>query len=73
MRSFLGLASYYPRFIENFSKIAKPLTSLTQKVKKFNWDEEQEEAFGALKDKLYNATILTLPDGLDDFVIYCDA
>ena len=41
IRSFLGLVGYYRRFIENFSKIAKPLTSLTQKDKKFNWDEEQ--------------------------------
>jgi hypothetical protein len=73
IRSFLGLAGYYRRFIENFSKIAKPLTSLTQKDKKFDWDEEQEEAFEALKDKLCNAPILTLPDGPDDFVVYCDA
>ncbi|GJX63380.1 putative reverse transcriptase domain-containing protein [Tanacetum coccineum] len=60
---------YYQRFIANFSTIAKPLTSLTQKNKKFDWGEEQEEAFQTLKDKLYNAPILTLPDGPDDFML----
>ncbi|GJW33032.1 putative reverse transcriptase domain-containing protein [Tanacetum coccineum] len=73
IRSFLGLAIYYRRFIANFSTIAKPLTSLTQKDKKFNWGAEQEEAFQTLKEKLCNAPILTLPDGPDNFVVYCDA
>ncbi|GJS04610.1 reverse transcriptase domain-containing protein [Tanacetum coccineum] len=53
--SFLGLAGYYRRFIENFSKIAKSLTILTQKCKTFDWGEEQELAFQTLKDKLCNA------------------
>ncbi|GJX51276.1 putative reverse transcriptase domain-containing protein [Tanacetum coccineum] len=73
VRSFLGLARYYHRFIENFSKIAKSLTILTQKCKTFNWGEEQELAFQTLKDKLCNAPVLALPDGPEDFVIYCDA
>ncbi|GJS69785.1 putative reverse transcriptase domain-containing protein [Tanacetum coccineum] len=73
VRSFLGLAGYYRRFIENFSKIAKPLTSLTQKNQKYEWGEKQEEAFQTLKDKLCNAPILSLPDGVEDFVVYCDA
>ncbi|GKB31137.1 putative nucleotidyltransferase, ribonuclease H, partial [Tanacetum coccineum] len=73
VRSFLGLAGYYRRFIENFSKIAKPLTSLTQKNQKYKWGEKQEEAFQTLKDKLCNAPILSLPDGVEDFVVYCDA
>ncbi|GKD16261.1 putative reverse transcriptase domain-containing protein [Tanacetum coccineum] len=73
IRSFLGLAGYYRCFIANFSKIAKPLTSLTQKNKKYEWGAEQEEAFQTLKDNLCNAPILTLPDGPDDFVVYCDA
>ncbi|GJR00022.1 putative reverse transcriptase domain-containing protein [Tanacetum coccineum] len=60
-------------FIENFSKIAKSLTILTQKCKTFNWGEEQELAFQTLKDKLCNAPVLALPDGLEDFVVYCDA
>ncbi|GKA43126.1 putative reverse transcriptase domain-containing protein [Tanacetum coccineum] len=73
VRSFLGLAGYYRRFIENFSKIAKPLTILTQKNKTYVWGEEQEEAFQILKDKLCNAPVLALPDGPEDFVVYCDA
>ncbi|GJZ30733.1 putative reverse transcriptase domain-containing protein [Tanacetum coccineum] len=73
IRSFLGLAGYYRRFIANFSKIAKPLTSLTQKNKKYEWGVEQEEAFQTLKDNLCNAPILSLPDGVEDFVVYCDA
>ncbi|GJU30348.1 putative reverse transcriptase domain-containing protein [Tanacetum coccineum] len=73
VRSFLGLAGYYRRFIENFSKIAKSLTILTQKSKTFNWGEEHEYAFQTLKDKLCNAPVLALPDGSKDFVVYCDA
>ncbi|GJZ06003.1 putative reverse transcriptase domain-containing protein [Tanacetum coccineum] len=73
VRSFLGLAGYYRRFIENFSKIAKSLTILTQKCKTFDWGEEQENAFQTLKDKLCNAPVLALPDGPEDFVVYCDA
>ncbi|GJR55815.1 reverse transcriptase domain-containing protein [Tanacetum coccineum] len=73
VRSFLGLAGYYRCFIENFSKIAKPLISLTQKNQKYEWGEKQEEAFQTLKDKLCNAQILSLQDGVEDFVVYCDA
>ncbi|GJX59560.1 putative reverse transcriptase domain-containing protein [Tanacetum coccineum] len=73
VRSFLGLAGYYRRFIENFSKIAKSLTILTQKCKTFDWGEEQELAFQTLKDKLCNAPVLALPDRPEDFVVYCDA
>ncbi|GJZ18490.1 putative reverse transcriptase domain-containing protein [Tanacetum coccineum] len=73
VRSFLGLARYYRRFIENFSKIAKSLTILTQKCKTFDWGEEQELTFQTLKDKLCNAPVLALPDGPKDFVVYCDA
>ncbi|GJT28330.1 putative reverse transcriptase domain-containing protein [Tanacetum coccineum] len=71
--SFLGLVGYYRRFIENFSKITKPLTILNQKNKTYVWGEEHEEAFQILKDKLCNAPILALPDGPEDFVVYCDA
>ncbi|GJX85781.1 putative reverse transcriptase domain-containing protein [Tanacetum coccineum] len=72
VRSYLGLAGYYRRFIENFSNIAKPLTVLTQKSKTFDWGEEQENAFQTLKDKLCNTPVLALPGGLEDFVVYCD-
>ncbi|GJX43499.1 reverse transcriptase domain-containing protein [Tanacetum coccineum] len=73
VRSFLGLAGYYRRFIVNFSKIAKPLTSLTQKNQKYEWGEEQEAAFQTLKNNLCDAPILSLPDGVEDFIVYCDA
>ncbi|KAK1427827.1 hypothetical protein QVD17_16523 [Tagetes erecta] len=73
IRSFLGLAGYYRRFIPNFSKIAVPLTTLTQKGVPYNWGSEQVQAFQSLKHALCNAPILTLPDGNDDFVVYCDA
>ncbi|GKA65637.1 putative reverse transcriptase domain-containing protein [Tanacetum coccineum] len=64
---------YYRRFIENFSKIAKPLTLLTQKNKTYVWGDKQDEAFQILKEKLCNAPVLALFDGPDDFVVYCDA
>ncbi|GJU42668.1 reverse transcriptase domain-containing protein [Tanacetum coccineum] len=73
IRSFLGLAGYYRRFIKNFSKIAKPLTLLTQKNKAYVWGDKQDEAFQILKEKLCNAPVLALPDRPDDFVVYCDA
>ncbi|KAI3802152.1 hypothetical protein L1987_30279 [Smallanthus sonchifolius] len=73
VRSFLGLAGYYRRFISNFSKIAVPLTALAHKGKTYEWGPKQEEAFQTLKQKLCNAPILTLPDGNDDLVVYCDA
>ncbi|GJV70461.1 putative reverse transcriptase domain-containing protein [Tanacetum coccineum] len=56
-----------------FSKIAKPLTKLTQKNIKFSWDKDKEEAFQLLKEKLYSTPILALPDGSEDFVVYYDA
>ncbi|GJS06088.1 putative reverse transcriptase domain-containing protein [Tanacetum coccineum] len=73
IRLFLGLAGYYRRFIANFSKIAKPLTSLTQKNHRYVWGVEQEEAFQTLKNNLCDKPILMLPDGVEDFVVYCDA
>ncbi|GJR13382.1 putative reverse transcriptase domain-containing protein [Tanacetum coccineum] len=73
VHSFLGLAGYYRRYIENFSKIAKSLTILTQKCKTLDWGEEQELAFQTLKDRLCNAPVLALPDGPEDFVVYYDA
>nr|GEY90214.1 putative reverse transcriptase domain, ribonuclease H-like domain protein [Tanacetum cinerariifolium] len=72
VRSFLGLAGYCRRFIKNFSKITKTLTVLTQKSKTFDWGEEQENIFQILKGKLCDAPVLALPDGLEDFVVYCD-
>ena len=73
IRQFLGLAGYYRRFIQNFSRIAKPLTTLTQKGVAFDWEEKQERAFQTLKRALCTAPILSLPEGIEDFVVYCNA
>ncbi|GJV26949.1 putative reverse transcriptase domain-containing protein [Tanacetum coccineum] len=73
IHQFLGLAGYYRRFIEGFSKIAKPMTKLTQKKVKFVWGDKQEATFQLLKQKLCSAPILALPEGSEDFVVYCDA
>ncbi|GKA30766.1 putative reverse transcriptase domain-containing protein [Tanacetum coccineum] len=73
IRQFLGLVGYYQRFIEGFLKIAKPMTKLTQKKVKFEWGDKQETAFQLLKQKLCSAPILALPEGSEDFIVYCDA
>ncbi|GJT01303.1 putative reverse transcriptase domain-containing protein [Tanacetum coccineum] len=68
IRQFLGLAGYYRRFIEGFSKIAKPMTKLTQKKIKFEWSDKAEAAFQLIKQKLCSAPILALPEGNEDFI-----
>nr|GEU64523.1 hypothetical protein [Tanacetum cinerariifolium] len=68
-----GLVGYYRRFIEGFSKIAKLITNLTQKRVKFDWGDKEEAAFQLIKQKLCSAPILALPEGSEDFIIYCDA
>nr|GEZ43015.1 putative reverse transcriptase domain-containing protein [Tanacetum cinerariifolium] len=73
IRQFLGLAGYYRRFIEGFLKIAKPMTKLTQKKVKFKWGNKQVAAFQLLKQKLCSASILALPEGSEDFIVYSDA
>ncbi|GJY44924.1 putative reverse transcriptase domain-containing protein [Tanacetum coccineum] len=73
IRQFLGLAGYYKRFIEGFSKIAKAMTKLTQKNVKFDWGEKEEAAFQLIKQKRCGAPILALPKGSENFVVYCDA
>ncbi|GJY23778.1 putative reverse transcriptase domain-containing protein [Tanacetum coccineum] len=73
IRQFLGLAGYYRRFIEGFSKIARPMTKLTQKSVKFDWGEKVKAALQLLKQKLCSASILALPKGSENFVVYCDA
>ena len=62
IRSFLGLAGYYRRFIENFARIAAPMTRLTRKEVKFDWDDRCEEAFQELKRRLTSAPILIVLD-----------
>ncbi|GJZ49763.1 putative reverse transcriptase domain-containing protein [Tanacetum coccineum] len=73
IRQFLGLASYYRRFIKGFSKFAKPITKLTQKKVAFEWGDKQGAAFQTLKNKLCSAPILALPQGAENFIVYCDA
>ncbi|GJS61749.1 putative reverse transcriptase domain-containing protein [Tanacetum coccineum] len=73
IRQFLGLVGYYRKFIEGFSKIAKPMTKLTQKNVKFDWGEKAKAAFQLIKQKLCSAPILALPKGLENFIVYCDA
>ncbi|KAJ9546706.1 hypothetical protein OSB04_019249 [Centaurea solstitialis] len=73
VRSFLGLAGYYRKFIKHFSPIATPLTTLTKKNVKFEWTPTCEYMFNNLKEKLTCAPILTLPNGTDGFIVYCDA
>ncbi|KAL0539586.1 hypothetical protein IC582_023802 [Cucumis melo] len=73
VRSFLGLAGYYRLFVENFSRIATPLTQLTRKGVPFVWSKACEDSFQNLKQKLVTAPVLTVPDGSGSFVIYSDA
>jgi hypothetical protein len=72
IRSFLGLAGYYRRFIKDFSKTAKPMTRLLEKNKNFDWTEECQVSFEELKKRLTLAPVLILPDITKKFDIYCD-
>ena len=72
IQSFLGLAGYYRRFIEEFSKIALSLTSLTQKGVKFEWSNDYDRSFQELKNKLVTTPILTISSGSGGFVVYSD-
>nr|GFC93308.1 DNA/RNA polymerases superfamily protein [Tanacetum cinerariifolium] len=67
VRSFLGLAGYYRRFVEGFSRLALPLTKLMGKGEKFVWNEEREKCFEELKQRLVFAPVLTLPSGSGGF------
>nr|GEX27761.1 hypothetical protein [Tanacetum cinerariifolium] len=67
-KPYLGLAGYYRRFVQGFSKIAKPMTKLTQKNVKYDWSEKAEATFQLLKEKLYSASILALPEGSENFM-----
>ncbi|WVZ83904.1 hypothetical protein U9M48_030999 [Paspalum notatum var. saurae] len=73
VHGFLGLAGYYRRFIENFSKTAKPMTSLLEKDAAFKWTADRQAAFDELKRRLTTAPVLTLPDQQKKFTVYCDA
>jgi ribonuclease HI len=73
IRSFLGLVGYYCRFIEGFSKIVKPLTTLLEKGKEFKWDEKCQASFEELKKRLTTTPVLIMPDIHKGFDVYCDA
>ena len=73
IRSFLGMAGYYRRFIEGFSKLAKPMTALLEKNAKFVWTKQCQDSFEELKKRLTSAPVLILPDLTKSFSIYCDA
>ena len=73
IRNFLVLVGYYKRFVEGFSSIASPLTRFTHKMVKFQWSDDCEKIIVELKSRLSTATVLTLPEGSDGYVIYCDA
>ena len=72
VRSFLGLASYYMRFVKGFSKIATKLTELTRKSNRFEWTDRCEKSFQELKKRLITAPVLSLPVDYVKFVVYCD-
>jgi hypothetical protein len=73
VRAFLGLAGYYRRFVEGFSSIARPMTQLLKKDRKFEWTDKCEESFQQLKSRLTTAPILIMPDIAKPFDVYCDA
>jgi hypothetical protein len=73
IQSFLGLAGYYQRIIEGFSKISKPMIELLDKDKKFKWTSTCEASFQELKKRLTTASILVMPNMEKPFSIYCDA
>ncbi|KAK1661708.1 hypothetical protein QYE76_049867 [Lolium multiflorum] len=73
VRAFLGLAGYYRRFVAGFSSIARPMTQLLKKDKKFEWTDKCEESFQQLKSRLTSAPILIMPDITKPFDVYCDA
>jgi hypothetical protein len=73
IRSFLGLAGYYRRFIKDFSKKAKPMMKLLEKNKAFEWTVECQTSFEELKKRLTSALVLVLPDLTKKFNIYCNA
>ena len=73
VRSFLGLAGYYRKFVEGFSKIAIPLTNLLKKDQKFEWSDTCQHSFKELRQRLTTAPVLALPSEKDGYVVYSDA
>ena len=73
VRSFLGLAGYYRKFVADFAKIARPLTQLLHKDTKYEWTEECQTSFDELKKRLTSSPVLALPQGTEGFEIFSDA
>ena len=73
IRIFLGLAGYYKRFVEFFSRLAGPMTRLAKKEVKFEWNDSYEKAFQGLKGRLTSAPILIVPERGERYTVYCDA
>jgi len=73
VRSFLGMAGYYRRFVNDFTKIASPLTQLLHKDRQFDWSPSCEASFQELKQRLVSAPILTIAEGNEGYVVYSDA
>ena len=73
IRSFLGLAGYYFRFVKGLSSIVSLLRALTNKKSKFEWTETSEKCFNELNDRLTSASVLTLPKCGGSYTVYCDA
>ena len=73
VRSFLGLAGYYRKFVDGFSKIATPLTNLLKKDQKFEWSDTCQHSFEKLRQRLTTTPVLALPSGKDGYVVYSDA
>ena len=73
IRSFMGMTGYYNKFIEGFSKIAYPITSLQQNGIRFTWSQKYQDIFNKLKELLTSAPILRVADLDKDFIVYVDA
>ena len=73
VRSFLGLAGYYRRFVEGFSKMVSPLNQITRNDQPFSWTDKCEECFEEMKRRLTTTLILIIPDTSKKFEVYCDA
>ena len=73
VRQFIGLASFFRKFVQNFAQIAKPLTTLTRKNENFRWEKEQEESFQKLKDLLTRKPVLTIYEPKAETEVHTDA
>ena len=73
IQAFLGFANFYRRFIEDFSGIVKPMTSLLRKDAPWKWTQAEEESFKTLKDRFTNAPVLVMPDMTKQFIVEADA